>query len=415
MLGTLTYMSPEQIEGGLVDRRSDIFSVGVVLYEVMSSHRAFQGETPSQIIRAILNEQPIGLAERCPELDPAFDCVVRKALHKNQSERYQTLAEMAADLGRIAVAPGAVLRADDPTGTLIAERANRQQAAAIPSVSPVESQPEVRRPPSSFWVWTALAVVASMVALGAGLRLADIAFSKPAATTAATPPAAAGSSNVATSTTTNPPPTDAGPASVVTKETPVEVTPTGPPKKITIAEPPERPKPKIEDKAPEPGPTLTQQAAAIMARNPSTAEQAQAAEIFRKACDAGEAAGCLQGGIMYRNNALVRNLPVAMQMFERACDAGTPQGCTSLGTEYARGVAVAKDEVRAATLFKRACDGGGLIGCGSLGRAYQEGRGVARDDAMARSFYQKACDGGVPAGCLDLGLMLVRRARRPRG
>jgi len=63
VLGTLTYMSPEQIEGGMVDRRSDIFSVGVVMYELVTSRRAFAGDTASTVIRAIIHDQPVAPSE----------------------------------------------------------------------------------------------------------------------------------------------------------------------------------------------------------------------------------------------------------------------------------------------------------------------------------------------------------------
>jgi serine/threonine-protein kinase len=405
VLGTLTYMSPEQIEGGLIDRRSDIFSVGVVLYEVMSSHRAFQGETPSQIIRAILNEQPVALAERCPGLDPAFDRIARKALHKNPSERYQTLAELSADLGRIAVAPAPVVAADDPTGTLLVDRARRRETLA-PSAAPVpheESPPRGRRASWMQWAWIGVAAVAAIVAIGTGVRLAMLAFSTSPEATVATPPAPADNPAVATPVTSEP-----APVAPATSDPP-----RADPKVATITAP--HPQPTVIDKPvvrqPKPvTPELTPsaRAAAIMAGNPGTAEQAQAADLFRQACEAGEAPACLQAGSMYRDNGLLRNLPVAMQMFERACDAGAPQGCTSLGLEHARGVGVVRDEAKAAVLFKRACDGRGFVGCDHLGRAYQSGRGVVRDDVMARSLFQKACDGGAPAGCLNLGLMLVR-------
>ena len=66
VLGTLMYMSPEQVNGEAVDRRSDVFAVGVVIYEILSLRRAFQGDTSSQLIRAILHQEPLALTHLLP-------------------------------------------------------------------------------------------------------------------------------------------------------------------------------------------------------------------------------------------------------------------------------------------------------------------------------------------------------------
>jgi serine/threonine-protein kinase len=408
VLGTLAYMSPEQIEGGPIDRRSDIFAVGLVLYELMSSRRAFRGETPSQIIRAILNEQPVGLSERCPELDPAYDRIVTKALQKNPADRYQTLAELAVDLGGIPIAAQPVVGADEPTATLLIDRSSPEVIASSSSGQGLESQPQ-RRVPWTLYAWAGVASVAAIVVVGTGVRLAQVAFS--------TSPAATVTSSATTATTTavSPPETSAPPpARVEPRDVTPETTSTQ-----SAAEPPvvserqPRPQPKAIDTPVTREPTFMERATAIMARNPGAAELKEAVELFRKACDAGTPLGCIQGGQMYRDNAAVRDLPLAMQLFERGCNAGAPVACTALGREYARGVAVLRDDARAAALYKRACDGEGWFACDDLGRAYQAGRGVTRDESMARTLYRKACDGGAAVGCVDLGLTLVRGVGGP--
>ena len=98
LMGTPNYMSPEQIEGKTVDRRSDIFAVGVVCYELLSGQKAFAGDTVAHVMTRILRELPVPLAELCPGLDSGLVGVVERALRKNPDRRYQTLAEMAADI-----------------------------------------------------------------------------------------------------------------------------------------------------------------------------------------------------------------------------------------------------------------------------------------------------------------------------
>jgi eukaryotic-like serine/threonine-protein kinase len=97
-LGTVAYMSPEQVVGGEVDARSDVFSLGAVLYEVTTGRRPFEGLTPGGVVDAILHARPKPLLELRPELDPRFGTIVERALAKELAERYQSAGELRADL-----------------------------------------------------------------------------------------------------------------------------------------------------------------------------------------------------------------------------------------------------------------------------------------------------------------------------
>ena len=97
-LGTLSYMSPEQARGEEVDQRSDIFSLGAVLYEMITGRRPFKGEHEAAIIYSILNEIPEPLARYKSGVPDEIQRVIDKALAKEKDKRYQHVDEMAADL-----------------------------------------------------------------------------------------------------------------------------------------------------------------------------------------------------------------------------------------------------------------------------------------------------------------------------
>ncbi|MEP6586919.1 MAG: protein kinase, partial [Candidatus Udaeobacter sp.] len=98
VLGTAHYMSPEQARGQKVDARSDIWSLGVVLYEIVTGGPPFRGETPSDCIAAILTAEPAPLSSISPDVPAKLESILQKALRKNTDERYQTIKEMLAEL-----------------------------------------------------------------------------------------------------------------------------------------------------------------------------------------------------------------------------------------------------------------------------------------------------------------------------
>jgi serine/threonine protein kinase len=98
VMGTVNYMSPEQSRGQEVDARTDIWSLGVLLYEMLAGSIPFKGETPSHVIVSILEKEPLPLAGYSAEVPAGLERIVGKALHKNRDERYQTARELHLDL-----------------------------------------------------------------------------------------------------------------------------------------------------------------------------------------------------------------------------------------------------------------------------------------------------------------------------
>ncbi|MGH9848144.1 MAG: serine/threonine-protein kinase, partial [Blastocatellia bacterium] len=98
VMGTPRYMSPEQARGQKVDARTDIFSLGVVLYEMIAGSAPFEGGTPSDVIVAILTSYPPPLASHWPEAPGELELIVEKALRKDREKRYQVIKDLQIDL-----------------------------------------------------------------------------------------------------------------------------------------------------------------------------------------------------------------------------------------------------------------------------------------------------------------------------
>ena len=98
VIGTAGYMSPEQARGLAVDHRSDIFSLGAVIYEMLARRKPFEGDTPSDTLASILKTEPIPLSRAVPGIPPELARIVTKALRKDREERYQVVKDLWLDL-----------------------------------------------------------------------------------------------------------------------------------------------------------------------------------------------------------------------------------------------------------------------------------------------------------------------------
>jgi eukaryotic-like serine/threonine-protein kinase len=120
-LGTVAYMSPEQVRGEPLDARTDLFSFGLVLYEMAAGRQAFSGNTTGVIQEAILNREPIAASRVNPEIPEKLEEIIDKALEKDRNLRYQHASEMRADIAR--------LKRDSDSGRTSARMAARVGAA----------------------------------------------------------------------------------------------------------------------------------------------------------------------------------------------------------------------------------------------------------------------------------------------
>jgi Tol biopolymer transport system component len=148
IVGTVGYMSPEQAEGKPVDARSDIFSFGSVLYEMLTGQRAFQGETKASTIAAILREEPKPLSQVVEGLPREVERLVKRCLRKDREHRLQTMADLKVALEE--------LKEESDSGEL---------AGTVAPVSPPATGTAMRTSPLRRWIALAASVVI-VVALG---------------------------------------------------------------------------------------------------------------------------------------------------------------------------------------------------------------------------------------------------------
>jgi len=112
--GTPAYMSPEQVRGDNLDPRTDIFSLGLLLYEMATGRQAFSGPTGGAVIEAVLTRSPAPARTINPSIPPRLEEIISKALHKNRDQRYQHAADIRADLQQMERGPDSGWRANDP-------------------------------------------------------------------------------------------------------------------------------------------------------------------------------------------------------------------------------------------------------------------------------------------------------------
>lgn len=180
-IGTPLYMSPEQSQGHAMDHRSDLYSMGVTFYHVLTGEPPFRGDSPLAVALKHIREAPRSMLVSRPDLPPALDRIVLKLLAKSPADRYQSAAEMLADLARVkeqlpTEATAAVSRggrsewadATDPGPQPPAEPAHSgERIRSAPAVLQVESAAATAGPRPRFRPLAAILLAAASLALGA--------------------------------------------------------------------------------------------------------------------------------------------------------------------------------------------------------------------------------------------------------
>jgi eukaryotic-like serine/threonine-protein kinase len=178
IVGTAQYLSPEQARGGEVDQRSDLYSLGVVLYELLTGKTPFEGDTPVEVAMKHLSNAPKPPSELRKDIPPELDMVVLRALAKDPNDRYQSADEMEGDLDRVARGlPIAAATVDTATQVMRRPPATQVESTAATMIAPVPGASRDVPPPfieeeehvgheRPWWAWLLafLFVVAAVVA-----------------------------------------------------------------------------------------------------------------------------------------------------------------------------------------------------------------------------------------------------------
>lgn len=163
VLGTPSYLAPEQAAGRRIDHRADIFSLGAVLYEMFTGEKAFAGESTTAIIYKVMNDEPIPPRAIEPSLPPALDGVIKKAIAKDPALRYQSCEELreALRLARGGQANAAV--ASVGTGTAYAQRT--QATPALGATTQPIAVPQAGSSKTGLWIAIAAVMVMAVIGL----------------------------------------------------------------------------------------------------------------------------------------------------------------------------------------------------------------------------------------------------------
>jgi len=130
VMGTVGYMSPEQVRGQTADHRADIFAFGAILYEMLAGKRAFQKPTSPETMTAILNEDPPGISQVAADIPPALQRVVHRCLEKNPEQRFQSASDLAFALNALSESGGSAYPA---TAAKAATGAGRRWKVIVPA------------------------------------------------------------------------------------------------------------------------------------------------------------------------------------------------------------------------------------------------------------------------------------------
>ena len=419
ILGTPSYMSPEQIEAQPVDGRSDQFSLAVVAYELLSGNRPFQGDSLATLAHMIVYGDRPSIRSIDPTLPPGLDDVLHRGLAKKPELRYESCTQFVTALDETLRNVGVAKPADEFAAT--------QQVAAPVHQTLAANSPPIARKRLSKSLWYVAAAGGALVIIDLALfaykaahpsHHAPVVSSVPVVPNrpvVSNPPVA--SDQPATVAKASPFAPPGAPAAVVPAQPPTQtITPPTPSPELPSSKVPAAQLPPSQITTPQvatPQITAPLTSASPFSRTPVTSHvakqsvagqlystavenlrtgKAQAAvALFRQAADLGDTRAMQDlGEIFMEGNVVDKNEKEAEKWFRKGADQGNTSAMLSLGGMYELGNGVEQSDKQAADWYRRAAGAGNPAAMFNLGRFYEEGTGVSRDVAKAKDLYLKS-------------------------
>ena len=167
VMGTATYMSPEQARGLKVDARTDIFSLGVVLYETVTGRLPFEGSTSSEVLASILSDKvPQPLARYAREVPTEFERIVEKALRKDRDERYQTMKDLLLDLKSLKEDQDFEKKLERSITPELTSETKRKTAADVKNAARTRDNGKNRTKATRISQWNVVSIIAGLLIIG---------------------------------------------------------------------------------------------------------------------------------------------------------------------------------------------------------------------------------------------------------
>ena len=458
LMGTVEYMSPEQIRGETVDGRSDQYSLAVVAYQLVTGKRPFQADSTITLAHMIVYEQPTpaSAVNQSAPVTLNVDRVLARALHKQPAARYATCSDFARDLelawlGKSSPMAGAptisaasietapmempAARAvpPGPTATIppVAVTPPVQVPTAPPPLLPVASAP-VAAPVaaavttangSKKWIWIAagaFVVIAAGAVVGA-LKFAPLILRSMVPTTesAATSRPGDTAAKAAAQTPPTVTPQQSIPVQTVAPKTPPSSLPVR--RKATDEEQRAERDEAGSASAKSPGtqvavPALEKKAAAgdirtmvltgdaLAAGRGGSPDYAKAREWYEKAAAKGDAGAMTRiGDLHLKGQGVPRDYTLARSWYEQAATKDFREAMDRLGELYYQGLGVPKDHAAARKWYEKAAQRGFPLAFLHLARLYRYGQGVSQDCDVARDWYEEAAGANNSSAMLMLG------------
>jgi eukaryotic-like serine/threonine-protein kinase len=417
MVGTLAYMAPEQLRGEGGDERSDLYSLAIVLYEMLSGSTPFVADSDYDLMQAHVHAKPQRLVGRVPGLDSRVESVLLRALAKKPEQRYASAREFSDALGATA------LRMDAPTmvleGTRLMQRPEAAQLTGnsgsfdrmsrfVDRLSPVLSwAPAGLRVPLMVGVSTFL--VAGVLVMGTLALMpspvAEVSAKKTVAAAASQTTARAPETSAARVPAPAAPKTEPAPVPPKTEQAPVSPAQSSPP--VTVA-PTARSieTPPGTDPAPQPSPPPAAQPQPEFKMALARKSYAEAFELARPAAEGGDRdAQFTLGWLYYNGQGVDRSDETAASWFQKAAEQKHLLAQLNLADMYENGIGVPRSDEQALDWNRKAAEQGNAEAQNRVGFAYSKGLGTQRDDLQAVIWFEKAAKQNFAKALKNLGDM----------